>query len=417
MAALSALTPAAHRRTFVDDRLETVPFDRPTDLACITVETYTARRAYQIAAEYRRRGVRAVLGGFHPTLLPDEATAHADAIVIGEVEPVWAELLDDAAAGTLKPRYQGAARPELTGITYDRAIYAGRPYGHLALVETSRGCRFSCEFCSIAGFFRQTFRTRPAAEITRELRTLPHRNIFFVDDNIGAEPARLRELCDALLPLRRRWIGQLSLHAAQDDALLRLMRRSGCEGVLIGFESLNPQNLAAMGKSVNAGGIDYAPTLARLRHHGLSVYATFVFGYDHDTEESFRETLRFARAQKFFFTAFNHLVPFPGTPLYDRLRAEGRLLSDAWWLDPKFCFGDVVFQPKNVTPQQLAELCHRYRRLHYAPGSVLERGWDFQANCRTPYKALMYLAGNLGQGREIRRRQGLPLGFSREAES
>jgi radical SAM superfamily enzyme YgiQ (UPF0313 family) len=411
IATLSALTPARHRRIFVDDRLEAIPFDRPTDLACLSVETYTARRSYQIAAEYRQRGVPVVLGGFHTTLVPDEAAQHADAIVIGEAEPIWTNLLDDAAAGTLKPRYQASARPDLAGLVYDRAIYAGLPYGRLALVETSRGCHFDCEFCSIAGFFRQSFRPRPIADIVAELRTLPQKYLFFVDDNIGADPERLRELCEALIPLKRRWIGQLSLHVAQDDALLRLLRRSGCEGVLIGFESLNPQILAAMGKSVNAGGTDYDAALGRLRRHGLSVYATFVFGYDGDTRETFEETYRFALRQKFFFCAFNHLVPFPGTKLFARFQAEGRLLHDAWWLDENYRFGDIAFRPAAMAPEELSALCLEYRRRFYSLGSTLRRGLDFRANCRTPLKAAIYLAQSLTGRREVDRRQGLPLGF------
>ena len=247
------------------------------------------------------------------------------------------------------------------------------------------------------------------------LRTLPHRNVFFVDDNIGADPDRLRELCLALLPLRRRWIGQLSLHAVRDDALPRLMRRSGCEGVLIGFESLDSRALDAMGKAVNAGGSDYDDAIGRLRKHGLSVYATFVFGYDGDTRAAFEATLRFAVRQKFFFCAFNHLVPFPGTRLFERLRAEGRLLHDAWWLDESYRFGDLAFRPSALAPEELAALCHEYRLRFYGPASVLRRGLDLRANCRTLPKAALYAAQSAAGRREVRRRQGLPLGFPEEA--
>ena len=411
IAALSALTRAEHGRAFHDDRLEPIPYDAPTDLACLSVETYTARRSYQIADAYRRRGVPVVMGGFHPTLLPDEAGEHADAVVVGEAEGCWSELLADAAAGRLRPRYGGADRPGLAGLRADRAIFGRRPYGRLSLVETSRGCGFGCEFCSISAFFRRRCLVRPVAEVADEVRAAK-RTVFFVDDNIGAEPARLAELCEALLPLKKWWIGQASLHVARDESLLALMRRSGCAGVLIGFESLDPRTLAAMGKGVNAAATAYDEAIAAFRRHGLAIYATFVFGYDEDTPETFERVFAFALRHRFFFTAFNHLVPFPGTPLYRRLRDEGRLLSDAWWLDPRFRFGDVAFRPARMSPGELAGLCDAYRRKFYAASSVLRRALDLRANCRTPLKAALFLAQNIGQGREVAARRGLPWGVA-----
>lgn len=410
IARLSALTPPGIERLFFDDRLEAVRYELPVDLACITVETYTACRAYQIAAAYRRRGVPVVLGGFHPTLAPEDAAAHGDAMVIGEAEGVWPDVLGDAASDRLRPVYRSTSRPELKNIRPDRGIFGRRDYGLLSLVETSRGCGFNCEFCSIAGFFGHRAVDRPVGEVAAEVATL-NKPVFFVDDNLGADVERLRALCEALLPLRRRWVGQVSIHIARDRALLDLMRRSGCAGVLIGFESLDPDTLQAMGKSVNLASRDYAAAIRAFRAAGLSIYATFVFGYDADTPETFRRVYDFAREQKFFFAAFNHVVPFPGTPLYTRLQAEGRLLSPAWWLDSRFRFGDVVFQPARMQPGELAALCEQYRRKFYSPASVASRALDFKANCRTPEKAVVFLAQNVLHRREIVRRQGLPFGL------
>ncbi len=410
VAMLASLTPREHQLRFYDDRVEPIPFDEPTDLVCLTVETYTARRSYQIAQAFRERGVAVALGGFHPTLLPDEAEQHADTIVVGEAEGVWARLLEDLAAGRLQSRYKASERPSLEGRFADRGIFGHHKYGKVALVETSRGCPFACEFCSISPFFDRGCIERPIEEVIEEIRRLKG-VVFFVDDNIGVDPARLRALCEAMIPLKRQWIGQVSLHVAKDPELLRLMQRSGCAGVLIGFESLEPRNLEAMGKTVNTQARDYEQSIAAFRRHGMSIYATFVFGYDHDDEAAFQRTLEFAERNKFFFGAFNHLVPFPGTPLYARLKAEGRLLVDPWWLSDEVSFGQVVYQPRGMSPERLSELCDIYRRRFYRPGSIARRALDWRANSRGPVKAGLFLAYNIWSERQVSIRRGLPFGL------
>ena len=407
-AALSAVTPKHINRDLLDDRMAPIDFDHPTDLAAISVETYTARRAYQIAARFRERGVPVVLGGFHVTLCPDEAARHADAIVVGQAESAWTELLGDLERGQLKPRYVEQMSRQWPAPQPDRALYAGTNYGGLRLIETSRGCAYHCEFCSISSFYQRRFVARPVAEVVEDIQRCGSRVIFFVDDNLVTDPERLRELCEALIPLRIHWLGQIGIRVAEDESLLQLLRRSGCAGVLIGFESLNPANLSAMHKPV-PGAARYEAALARLRRHGLSVYGTFVFGYDDDNEASFLETMEFAVRHRFFFAAFNHLVPFPGTPLHARFRAEGRLASGDWWLRKDYRFGEVAFRPARMTAERLSDLCADYRRRFYRWGSVFSR-IEFRANLNHPLKALAYFQQNLLAGREVDRRLGLPLG-------
>ena len=412
IAALSALTPERDfQKYFADDRLEEIPYELDVDAVAITTETYTAQRAYQIAAKFRSRNIPVILGGFHATLLPDETSQHADSIMIGEAEGCWQEMLDDLTAGALKPRYQNQTKTSLQNIFPDRSIYAGKKYMDLAMLETSRGCRYDCEFCSISAFFKKQWRERPVEDVITEIKSTGKRNWFFVDDNIGTDFQRLEKLLQALEKLNIRWVGQLSIEATARPALLRLMRKSGCLGVLIGFESINPANLDQMGKSINRTVSDYETAINNLRRNGLVVYGSFVFGYDHDTRETFEETFKFAVRNKLFFAAFSHLVPSPGTPLYARLEKNGRLLHKKWWLNPDYRFGDIAFQPKQLSPKELGRLCLKYRQRFYSPVSIFRRGFDCRANCRSPFMAAMFYIQNIAARRDIHLRQELPLGF------
>jgi radical SAM superfamily enzyme YgiQ (UPF0313 family) len=414
IATLAALTPADIERSFFDDRVESIDYDAPTDLVAISVETYTARRAYQIAARYRKVGVPVVMGGFHPTLAPQDALQHADAIVVGEAEESWPRLLSDFAADRMQRQYRPEQRPSLAGRFPDRSIYGDKRYQPIALVETARGCKFKCEFCSITRFYNRTHQQRPVEDVVQEISALKQRYIFFTDDNIGVNRERFRDLLMALVPLKIWWSAQVSIDIARDAELLQLMRRSGCICVLIGFESLNPAVLARMDKAVNAQAEIYEDAAQALRKHGIGVYGTFVFGYDNDDAASFQRTLAFAKRHGFFFTAFNHLVPFPGTPLYDRLQSEGRLLHDKWWLSEGYRFGDLAFRVKGMTEVQLADLCYTYRQRFYGPLSILRRLANWRATCRSPRRLFLYLSLNILSRNDVAGRQQLPLGLAEE---
>lgn len=415
IAMLSALTPPGIEKRFFDDRMESIDFDAPTDLVALSVETYTARRAYQIAARYREKGTPVVMGGFHPTLAPDDALEHADAIVIGEAEELWPQLLSDFEAGKMKPRYQQTSRPSLSGRFPDRSIYSDKAYQPIGLVETARGCRFQCEFCSITQFYGRSHQQRPVDDVVKEISALEQRYLFFTDDNIGVNRERFKELLTAIVPLKVFWAAQVSIDIANDDELLCLMRRSGCICVLIGFETLNPDVLAQMGKAVNAKTEIYEAAGAAFRKHGIGIYGTFVFGYDNDGPESFQKTFEFANRHGFFFTAFNHLVPFPGTPLYARLKSEGRLLHDKWWLSKDYRFGDVAFRVKGMSEEQLAEKCYRFRQLFYGSRSILKRMMNWRTNCRSFRRFFLFVSLNLLSRHDVTGRQQLPLGDTEES--
>ena len=410
MAVLAGLTPADVEVQFYDDRMESIPFDEQTDLVAISVETFTALRAYKIARAFRARGVPVVLGGYHVTLLPDEAQQEADSVVIGDAETVWEQLITDARYARLQTVYRTHSRHSLRGVRPRREIFGERQYQNITLVESARGCNFNCDFCSITAFHSASQSHRPAVEVAEEMERTGSKRFFIVDDNIVSQPAKARELCRELIPLGIRWVGQASIHIARDEELLELMVASGCLGVLIGMESLDPKNLRDMGKEWNLASGGYAESLASFRKHGLAVYGTFVFGYDNDDPHVVQQSIDFAREQKLFLAAFNHLVPFPGTPLYRRLEQEGRLLHPRWWLDPNCRVGDVVFRPKRLDPLELKGLCLDARRQFYSWRSIAGRLCDRSANAANLLMTGVYLGLNIGAHFDIDLRQGLQLG-------
>jgi radical SAM superfamily enzyme YgiQ (UPF0313 family) len=414
MAVLASLMPPDVETIFYDDRLEPIPYDQPTDLVVLSVETFTALRSYRIAAQFRARGVPVVMGGYHVTLCPDEVARFADSIVIGDAEPIWRQLLADARQERLQARYDGRGHRELRDVRPRREIFTDRPYQKITLVEYARGCNFKCDFCSITAFHGGGQSHRPARDVAAEMDETGGRRFFIVDDNIVSQPAKARELCREISPLGISWVGQASIHIAQDDELLEMLSASGCRGLLIGMESVNELNLKAMGKDWNIAQGAYSDSLRQFRKHGLAIYGTFVFGYDEDDWNVVRESVSFAREQKLFLAAFNHLVPFPGTPLYRRLKLQGRLISDPWWLNPDGRVGDVTFRPKKISAADLERACLWARRQFYGWPSMLARLWDRQANSSSTAMLGVFLALNLGSHFDIDLRQGLQLGAARD---
>jgi radical SAM superfamily enzyme YgiQ (UPF0313 family) len=411
IAALAGLTPPDVQITFFDDRLEKIDFDHPADLVAIPVETYTAKRAYQIASEFRRRNIPVVMGGFHATLAPDEVSRYADAVVLGEAEGLWPEVIDDARAGQLKRRYQAAAQPCLSQVRYDRSLFKGKSYLPIRLVETGRGCKFPCEFCAIQTFFDRSSRRRPIGTLVDELSALKKgtKMFFFVDDNFAADIAASSEMADAIAPLGIRWITQMSINAAHDEALLARLARAGCAGVLIGFESLDEEVLRSMRKNFNRMKGGYTAALDNLRRANIRVYGTFVFGYGETRQEVFEETAQFALDQRFYIAAFNHLTPFPGTPLYKRLEQEKRLLYDAWWLDDRYRYNDLPFTPEGAEPDDIRRGCLSARRKFYGWPSIMKRFAD-PLNRGDAVLARNFLGINYMHRAELSLRDGFPLG-------
>ncbi|WCL49177.1 B12-binding domain-containing radical SAM protein [Leptospira sp. GIMC2001] len=407
---LSGLTPDDVDIKFYDDRMELIPFDEATDLVAISIETYTAKRAYQIASEYRKRGVIVVMGGFHATLVSDEVLEYADVVVIGEAEDIWQQVIADFKNKSLQRIYKSATRPDIAKASPDRSIFQGKKYLPIGLVESARGCTFKCDFCVIQTFFSSTQNRRSTQTVIDEIKSITDKRklIFFVDDNIVSHPKEAKEFYKALIPLKIKWVSQAAITMTHDVEMLEILRDSGCQGVLIGFESLNPVNLKAMNKTFNTtkGGIEEATK--RLHKYGIRLYATFIFGYDEDTMLSFRETIDFCINHKIFMVAFNHLTPFPGTPLYKKLESEGRLIYKKWWLADEYKYGQVPFRTK-IDPEVIRLECVKARKEFYSVPSIIKRMFS-KTNSGGFFMFYAYWFINLLLRKEAELRDLYPLG-------
>ncbi len=414
---LAALTPPDVECLFYDDRVEDIPYDEPTDLVAITVEVYTARRSYEIAAAYRRRGMPVILGGFHVTLCPEEGLEHADAIYVGDAESHWGQVVADARRGSLQRVYRGVAGiPQAGGVRPRRDLYYGKDYLPITLLQATRGCPYPCDFCAISAFFGRRQIVRPIADILAEIERQERRWLFFVDDNFLANRKAAKDILRALVPLKIRWISQASIDMADDPELMDLVEASGCLGTVTGFESLDPRNLAAMRKTPNlrGGGWDhYQKQVEVLRRHHLQTWASFTLGHDHDTSASIAELYDFAVRNRFCFAAFNILMPYPGTPLYKRLAEEDRLLWDGkWWLHPDYRFYQAAFVPKCMTPEALTEQVFECHRKWNSAGSIFQRVWDFKTHLNSPWRLMFYLYYNRLYSKDCQTKQDMRFGHT-----
>lgn len=410
IAVLNALIPAKYERAFYDDRVEQIDYDTDTDLVLITLETYTAKRAYAIADRFRARGKTVILGGYHVTLCPEEAEQYADAIMIGNADRIITGVLADFEQGTLQKRYEGG-----TCIAYkmpDRSIYADKmkKYLPISLVETGRGCYHSCEFCSIAGYYHSHYIHREVSDIIAEIKSCPHKIFFFVDDSIFSDKIFAKALFEELKKLRIIWTTQITLDIARDDEMLRLMKESGCGMVLIGFESIDADNLVQMNKGWTDKLGERDALIQKIHDAGIGIYASFVFGFDADDEETFKRTLAFCEKHQFFVVAFNHLLIFPHTKTYERFKADDRLISEQWWLGDGYTFGTVTFTPKRMTPEQLRRFCKEYKHRFFSFRSIIRRGRTMMGRTHGFMINFAFWAINILFHFEVDKRVGIPIG-------
>jgi radical SAM superfamily enzyme YgiQ (UPF0313 family) len=355
----------------IDETVEDIDFNIKADLVAITVVTQLAHRAYEIAQEFRRRGVKIVMGGFHVYFFPDEAAEHADSLVIGEAEGVWEQLLLDFLAGKMKRRYQRDTPHSLVGLRKPRIDLVKREaYYTPNVIETARGCPHRCAFCAVTLFWGHRHRFRPVPEVINEIRSMPPGAIVFVDDNIIGSPSRAKELFKAMIPLKRKWSSQADMRLAKDPELLELCAKSGCQWLLMGIESINTQNLEDVGKTrVNRVG-EYEESIRTIQAAGINVLGSFIFGLDHDDKTVFDNTVQFCVDNRMSGANFYIFIPLPFTRLFDKMEKEGRILHHDW---SRYDGNHVVFRPMLMTPNELLEgYIYAYRSL-YSIRSILKR--------------------------------------------
>jgi radical SAM superfamily enzyme YgiQ (UPF0313 family) len=367
---LAALTPSDVEICITDENTSIIDFERDVDLVGITTLTVTANRAYEIADSFRKRGVTVILGGIHASLLPEEAASHANSVVIGEAEDIWANVIADFKTSNLKPTYKAETRPSLRNLPmvrrdlFDQSRYFGKN-----TVFTTRGCPFDCSFCSVTTFFGRSYRCRPVDEVIAEIKTLPQNKlIFFMDDNIAGNPKFAKELFRALIPLKLRWLSQCSVTIANDEELLALAAQSGCIDLFLGIESISTASLAEVGKKINKVE-KYEEVIRKIHAHGIAIHGFFIFGFDEDDEEVLDRTADFAIKNKLESAQFDLLTPYPGTKFYDRIVAEGRLLSSDW---SKYGY-ELLFEPKKMLAQTLHEKQQQVWRKFYSLPSIFKR--------------------------------------------
>jgi radical SAM superfamily enzyme YgiQ (UPF0313 family) len=416
---LAALTPAGHTVTIVDQAFAPDEVDGDADLVGITVMTDLARRAYHLADLYRQRGVKVVLGGIHPTVLPDESLEHADSVVVGEAEAVWPRLVSDAASGRMKRLYHAGKMTDLKNMPQPRRDLYPRPahksYTPVALgIEASRGCPYDCEFCSIGHVMGHQYRLRPIPEVIAEIESIDSHHLFFVDDTLGLNRAAAKKLFTEMIPLRRLWVGQAGVSLAEDLELLSLLRRSGCLGLFIGFESVQKKTQYGMKKIRNLR-ISLSEVMRRFHGEGIAIQGSFVFGFDHENKDVFDQTFEFSMAHRLDVVALGILTPYPGTQLYTRLWNEGRLYAPYWWLDGN-CPGELLFQPKGMTPDELLDGFARLNKQMYSFRAIVRRFFGMAPWKRRAIGCRVIAGVNLALRKDYSRRLSVPRSFAQSPD-
>ena len=398
---LAALTPSSWDIEILDSRVTPVDFTKKVDLVGITALTDEIPSAYTIADGFRKEGINVVMGGIHVSALPEEALKHADSVVIGEAEPVWMELLQDAEKGELKPIYHAKGLIEMNSMPVPhRELLDRKMYTSFNTLQATRGCPYNCNYCAVTAFFGKKYRTRPIADVIDEIRAFDTRDFFFVDDNIIGESSYAKELFRALMPLKRIWGGQATIRIAEDEELLSLYAQSGGKYAFIGFETLSQENLKNLRKSWNATK-RYKEAIQRIHKAGINIVGSFIFGLDEDDTTVFEETFDFIMESGIDAAQFHILTPFPGTELYNSMEKDGRIIDRNW---SKYHTGEVVFMPKKMSCDELQRGYWSTFRKTYTAYNIFKR------SIRSPRNIVFRIGMNLSYRKKALKMPNVRLG-------
>jgi radical SAM superfamily enzyme YgiQ (UPF0313 family) len=364
---LASLTPNDIDITVVDEEIREIDFSLDFDLVGISCMTATANRSYQLSDVYRQRGSKVVLGGIHPTILPQEAIQHADAVVIGEAEGCWADVINDFRKGRLQKFYHVPV-PDLSKVPFPRRdFHIDKAIFNCVGLLTTRGCPYACEFCSVTDFYGRKIRHRPVSMVVEDVKQSGSKTFLILDDNVAGHPEYSKELFEALIPLGIGWVGQSSVSLAKDKEMLKLCRLSGCAALFFGLESVSPSSLMGMKKTLKS--IEETEEAIKIiQDNGIAFHPSLILGFDTDTKAIFDDTLEFLARAKLPAMSLHVLTPYPGTRIYQRFKDQGRIISHDW---SHYDHHTVVFQPKNMTPQELAEGHYYVQSEFYSFSSIL----------------------------------------------
>lgn len=370
---LASLFPKDWDITIVNETIEKVNLDVDVDLVGLTALTCVADRAYSLADEFRKRGRTVVIGGVHASLVPQEAKAHADSVLVGEAEGIFHRLISDYEAGCIKPFYQSESYFDLKKEPLPRRELLSSRYSRFfRSIETTRGCPNRCEFCSVPIINGLRYRTRSISQIDNELSSIIRKRgeyLFLTDDNVVAKPKFAAELFRVFKKYGVKWMAFCTLQIARNPELLDLARESGCISLFIGFESLNQDNLDGARKTfMNTH--ELVDLIKRIQDHGIGIQGAFIFGFDHDDKDVFKRTVDFVHETHIELPTFSVLTPFPGTPLRRRLEKEGRIFDNHW---PHYDMSHVLFKPKLMSPEELQEGYLWAQKYCCSPRSILGR--------------------------------------------
>ncbi len=352
-----------------DEGIRDIPFDLDADLIGISAITGTASRSYKLADYFRNKGITVVLGGVHPTLMPEEAATHADSVVVGYAEQTWPQLLNDFKNKILKKRYV-AKNVDLSNLPFPRRdMLPKKSYLTMNTMEATRGCIHKCEFCVINTAWGNKLLQKPIEDVVKEIQYMKVKKLIFLDLNLIADVEYAKKLFRALIPLKIKWFGLTTVQIAWDDDLLNLAAQSGCGGLLLGLESLSRDTLRQTFKSFNSFK-DYSYVIQQLHKKGIAIMGCFVFGLDGDDQSVFQRTVDFCIEHNVDLPRYSICTPFPNTPLFNRLKKENRILTEDWSL---YDGQHVVFKPKQMSVEELYNGTQSAWKETYCYGSIFKR--------------------------------------------